>query len=76
MEAPVAVPVEDGPFWGEYGHLIQGIGNDPRKLRGMLRRLDLPRCEAGLLVFRSTGRDLNSPHFLRKYFPKSRSFGL
>ena len=45
MEAPVMaspVSVADGPFWGENGHLIQGIGNDPRKLRGMLRRLNLP----------------------------------
>ena len=30
------------PFWGEHGHLMQGIGNCPRKLRGMLRRLGLP----------------------------------
>eukprot|EP01046_Picozoa_sp_COSAG06_P056264 COSAG06_NODE_10592_length_1652_cov_1.389569_2_plen_137_part_00 len=45
MEAPVmasAVLVVGGPFWGENGHLCQGIDNDPRKLRGMLRRLDLP----------------------------------
>jgi hypothetical protein len=45
MEAPVmasAVLAVGGPFWGENGHLCQGIGNDPRKLRGMLRRLDLP----------------------------------
>ena len=30
------------PFWGEGGHLIQGIDNCPRKLRGMLKRLELP----------------------------------
>ena len=29
------------PFWGEKGYLTQGIENDPRKLRGMLRRLGL-----------------------------------
>ena len=44
MEAPVmasAVLAAGGPFWGENGHHIQGINNDPRKLRGMLKRLNL-----------------------------------
>eukprot|EP01046_Picozoa_sp_COSAG06_P029499 COSAG06_NODE_2738_length_6365_cov_366.789499_4_plen_148_part_00 len=44
MEAPVvasAVLVAGEPFWGEGGHLFQGIDNDPRKLRGMLKRLNL-----------------------------------
>ena len=30
------------PYWEEDGCLRQGINNDPRKLRGMLKRLELP----------------------------------
>ena len=59
MEAPVmasAVPVAGGPFWGENGHLFQGIGNDPRKLRGMLRRLDLPGWDDPAGVEANPGR--------------------
>ena len=59
MEAPAMaspVPVADGPFWGENGHLIQGIDNDPRKLRGMLRRLDLPGWDDSAGVEANPGR--------------------
>ena len=53
MEAPVmasAVLAAGGPFWGENGHHIQGIDNDPRKLRGMLKRLNLTAAPVYLLL--------------------------
>ena len=51
-----AVLAVGGPFWGENGHLCQGIDNDPRKLRGMLKRLDLPGWENAVGVEANPGR--------------------
>jgi hypothetical protein len=59
MEAPVmasAVLAAGGPFWGENGHLIQGIDNDPRKLRGMLKRLNLDGWDVTTGVEANQGR--------------------
>ena len=42
MAAVVHPVAPSGPVWTENGRHASGLNNDPRKLRGMLRRLRLP----------------------------------
>ena len=41
MAAVTHPPAPNGPLWTENGRHASGLNNDPRKLRGMLRRLGL-----------------------------------